>query len=406
MKNTETIPSLSQGKTGQQLLYALFTCLILFSMQSVNAMPMASHINGLDDLGGMKDLIGTPVSEGGVGSMTIDRIRSISGWMDNPASKTGQYRNWYDGGNLVSPSNHNALRHNPENVAKVFSGKKGIINEGDLNAARMHKIQDVAHNTQPVDGWKITPQMREEAQEMLRHVDQNGSLPEKRPIWVDKSGPLIRNSENVSLVAVSKISKVGKVLAGVGVLAAGFQVYEGVQELKQGQTGKGALNITGSAASATSTAAYLAGKYVLCGSAAAIGVGIDGGTNLYDGVKNHKPEKTAIGSVKLAAAVAMGAGTATAQPEIAFPAAVVYGGAVVTDVAYDNRQVIEETAYAVSVKTKELAIAGYEKTKSGLSTASAITIATCTEATATARENIDETAAIIYDHSQKLRNWF
>jgi hypothetical protein len=380
-QNTRMKRNISKVLAGASFT-GLFACLTLVQSQPANAMAMDNHINGLDDLGGMADLIGTPVIEGGVGPMTIDQLVGVSQWMDNPALKTGQYNNQLAGGELLRPANHNALRHNPVNSAKVLSGD-GSVALDKLNAIRVHKIQDIANNSRPVDGWDITPQLRAEAKQILRHVKKNGKLPDKLPSWVDERGPLISKSGRIAEETASGIGKAGKALMGVGLVGSGVQGYEGLQELKQGQTDKASLDIASSVANATSAGAALAGKVVLSGGAMAIGAGIDGGVDLYDGIKNSKPEKTISGTVKSGAAVAMGVGVATGQPEVVVPAVIVYGGAVVTDVAYENREVICEI---------------------------------CANATENIRGDLNETALVVYEHTpefikdnglfQKSVSWF
>jgi len=247
-------------------------------------------------------------------------------------------------------------------------------------------------------------------------VKESGRLPEKLSGWVDNRGPCIPESEYVGEKTASGIGKAGKVLAGVGFVASGAQAYEGVQELEHGQTSKGGLNLAGSTANAASAVAGLVGRAVLSGAAGAVGAEVDGAIDIYSGIENNDSEKLSIGGVKSAAAFAMGVGTATAQPEVVFSAAIVYGGAVVTDVAYENREVIGDTVYSASESAKEAAIDGYETTKSKLSTASDVAAVTCASATDKIRGNLNETAKSVYDYTpdaiknnggfQKSVGWF
>lgn len=175
--------------------------LLLLPAARLQAMSAPEHLFGNDTLGGLRDLRGTTPSAGGVGDKTADWLESLDDWMDNPATKPGAYTNRKAGGRILAPANHGALRHNPLAVARVYSGN-GTIDPQALNAARLHKIQDIAHNSMPVDGWEITPARRRSAQDMLAHVKTHGRLPVKLPQWVDESGPLItrggRMAANVS----------------------------------------------------------------------------------------------------------------------------------------------------------------------------------------------------------------
>lgn len=152
----------------------------------VDAMSKAGHLRGSGDIAGVYDLIGTTVEKGGVGNYSVEKIRSVGDWIDNPAQKTGKYMN-RKAGEILRPSNHGHLRHNPLKVERVFKDPAA------KNIARVHKIQDIHHNTAGVDGWKPTPKMKKEAEVILRYIRRYKRLPKRLPSWVDKSGPLIRS---------------------------------------------------------------------------------------------------------------------------------------------------------------------------------------------------------------------
>jgi len=127
-----------------------------------------------------------PADRGGAAGLSTEKAIKVNRWMDNPARQTGRYINRVVGA-PIHPTNHNALRHNPPRVARVFSGN-GSIQLDALNVARLHKIADVAHNKMPVDG--IAPSVRqvEEAKWLISYVEENGRLPRRLPDWVDRSG--------------------------------------------------------------------------------------------------------------------------------------------------------------------------------------------------------------------------
>ena len=160
------------------------------------AMPGVQHDRGASLLRG------TAVERGGISEMSMERLRSIGGWIDNPATKTGQY-NLGSTGRPISPWNHNQIRHNPIRIARVFSGN-GTVDPAALNVARLHKIQDMAVNSRPIDGWKITASRQTKANEILRFVERNGRLPKNLPTWVDKTGieTLKLSKNNISKVPV------------------------------------------------------------------------------------------------------------------------------------------------------------------------------------------------------------
>jgi hypothetical protein len=156
-------------------------------------------------------LLNTPASQGGSQGLTMDQARAVGRWMDNPTSKTGQYIN-RSVGRPVHPINHGHLRHNPVRVAKAMSGN-GTVDPAKLNVARLHKIADVAHNKAAVDGWKITSQMRKEAQVIIDHVAKHHRLPKQLPGWVDQSGPII--TERAKSIAAAGKAKAAKQTAGL-----------------------------------------------------------------------------------------------------------------------------------------------------------------------------------------------
>ena len=183
----------------------LFITVVLFVAVVLNsgtawAMPGAAH----DSLAQL--LLDTPPEMGGAKGLSLEQIDAVNRWIDNPATKTGQYTNKAVG-KTVHPTNHGHLRHNPTRVARVMSGD-GTVNPAKLNVARLHKIADVANNKAGVDGWKITAKMKQEAQKILDYVTKNGRLPEQLPNWVDDSGPILTDRAK-SIKAAGKAGKTG-----------------------------------------------------------------------------------------------------------------------------------------------------------------------------------------------------
>ncbi len=237
-----------------------------------------------------------------------------------------------------------------------------------------------------------------------------------------KPGPLsydellLASKNSAKAIRGASLAKAGKVLTVVALVASPIQAYDGVKEIQQGESVKGTLNLAGSAANATSAVAGLAGRGLLSGGAGAVGAGVYGAIDIYTGVKNKDAEKISVGGVKSAAAIAMGVGTATGQPEVVIPAAIVYGGAVATDVVYENREAIGETLYVASESAKESAANGYKKSKQCLSNTTDLTVEACARATESIRGSLNETAMVAYDYTpeciknnrlfQKSVGWF
>ncbi len=150
-------------------------------------------------------LMGVPADQGGVGPMTAEKIRSTDTWMDSPSSRLGSW--------------HGNTRHSPEAVARVYSGN-GTVDPAALNKARLHKIEDIAHNTRPVDGWYPDPHLKKEAEEILRFVHENHRLPGKLPRWVDEPGPLLRPATTPAGDMAAAARRTGARLADDAALAA------------------------------------------------------------------------------------------------------------------------------------------------------------------------------------------
>ncbi len=159
-------------------LLAVFAALFLAS-------PLAA-MSGRAHLAGAQDLIGIPVEHGGVGNMTSEQIERIMDFMDHPTRDIGKYR--LANGNILTPTNHANLYHNPENVARVWHTSPEAVK----NVVRLHKIQDVAANSvgrTQVDGWVITETMQKQANDILKRVARHKGLPKHLPRWVDQQGP-------------------------------------------------------------------------------------------------------------------------------------------------------------------------------------------------------------------------
>ncbi len=162
-------------------------------------------------------LLDTPAELGGAKGLTLDQIRAINDWIDNPATKTGEYMN-QGVGKAVHPTNHGHLRHNPFRTAKALGGN-GTVDPAKWNIARLHKIADIANNTAGVDGWQITPKMRQEAQRILDYVAKNKRLPKNLPTWVDKSGPLLTDRAKAIASSGSKTAAGGGAGEAAGLLS-------------------------------------------------------------------------------------------------------------------------------------------------------------------------------------------
>ncbi len=318
----------------------------------VVAMPGAAH----DSLA--IKLMGTPAENGGIGNMPVEKLQSINDWIDNPATRTGEFENHVTR-SPVHPNNHGHLRHNPNGVGQVFSGD-GSVDPAARNVARLHKIADVAHNHAGVDGYgKITAAMRREAQKILRYVEANGALPKNLPAWVDEAGPLSESGASDAAAASVLIRKVAgavvvKGLGGLAVLDGANKVHQGFQDIQNGRPIEGALTLAGGASEATGGLAIVVNRFQVAGEAFGAMAVFDGAKDVYVGYRNDNGELVIIGFVKAAAGAAMLAGSATANPVLI----VVGGVAYATVVVYENRAALESGLQWLNRQTRALAVTG------------------------------------------------
>lgn len=132
----------------------------------------------------------------------------------------------------------------------------------------------------------------------------------------------------------------GKVLVGVGVVGGAAQAYQGVSQIQAGHYVQGATSLVGGSANAGSSGLALAGKIGASTALGGVAAVVDGGVDIYQAVQDGDVCKGTIGSVKATAGAVMLYSAAAGQPEIAIPAAVVYGGIVVGELVVDNKEAL------------------------------------------------------------------
>jgi hypothetical protein len=143
-----------------------------------------------------------------------------------------------------------------------------------------------------------------------------------------------------------------KVLGPAAMLAGGLETAHGINELREGKTVDGSLDVTAGLAGVTSGAATTATAFTSATTVAGVGLGAlaagaggvvavaDGVKDIYHGIKDGDTEKGVVGGIKTAAGAAMIAGACTGNPILVAGGAVTYVGAVV----YENREAIADGA--------------------------------------------------------------
>ena len=81
-------------------------------------------------------------------SVSDKKIDSINRWMDNPATKTGQF-NLKKTKGPVTPNTHREIRHKPSNVARALSGNGKADREID-RIAKIHALTDKGYTKKEI----------------------------------------------------------------------------------------------------------------------------------------------------------------------------------------------------------------------------------------------------------------
>ena len=170
MTDWKQTDSIFLSRASMKLTTALLFAVHVAGTHVAYGMSAPQHLSGTERLAGIRD-VASP-----------DKAAAVTRWMDDPASKTGRYLNHRAGSIPVHPSNHGALRHNPPAAARALSGT-GVADSEILNAARVHKLQDILHNVSPVDGWSPTPARKREARTLLKQLKTTVPDNVKWPEW-------------------------------------------------------------------------------------------------------------------------------------------------------------------------------------------------------------------------------
>jgi len=193
------------------------------------------------------------------------------------------------------------------------------------SAARLHEALSDARKLLPK--FKVLPGPSAYP-ELIQVTKQSASAARQAAAYLgaDAAKPIGQVVKEANM-----INALGKTLMVAGAVAGPFQIYEGVHEIREGELVEGSGNLAGGTANTGASAAMLGGRMVLGTSLLAAGAGIDGGIDLYKGIKTTNSTRIAMGGVKCAAAGTMTAGLATGQPVIVIVGGAVYVGVVVGD---------------------------------------------------------------------------
>ena len=215
-------------------------------------------------------------------------------------------------------------------LANSFGNLKAV--PMSLNRAKGVKINEdslAAAGAFTTMGWKPLPDSTLE--NSLSKGLRASTAAERSPAG---SGTTTGGSK--ALNSGGKAGKLSKAWGVAGTLGGAVQIYDGVQDFKEGRTGEGVVSTAGGTANAIAAAAAFAGREALADTVGPVGPALDGAHDLYVGVRDGNREKIASGGLKSAAALTMGGGVVTGQPEVVIGGAVAYVIAVAGDLVFGD----------------------------------------------------------------------
>ena len=156
-----------------------------------------------------------------------------------------------------------------------------------------------------------------------------------------------------------------KIGGGVGVAGGGFQIYGGVQEIREGKVVEGSFDAAGGLGNIATGSLIISGK-VAAGTTVGAAVAIvDGGKDVVVGIRDGDTKRTVVGTVKLAAGSTMSYGIYTGQPVVIVIGGVTYAGVII----YEQKDVIVHGAKVGFDATWNAGVYAVHKTGEGLSVA-------------------------------------
>ncbi len=205
----------------------------------------------------------------------------------------------------------------------------GVDVPADLQSVYADNLSEISKLNQAGQSVADSPALKQSLSNFVSDVEQ--SLPDT----LDKP-PQPEISTRAALG-----NNVGRGLGVLGIAGAAMQTRQGIETLRDGDsTVEGVANTGAGTLGLVSGGALLTGRVALgtaTGGAVAV---IDGGRDIYLGVRDADIEKTAVGATKAGAGTAMMVGVATANPLLIAGGAVVYTGSLV----YENKDAIASFA--------------------------------------------------------------
>jgi hypothetical protein len=261
----------------------------------------------------------------------------------NPKGYTGRVHHVIDGPSGVTTE----LQVGSKDVSKLIDSK--LTTAGGDRVS----VHDATFYKGDLYGARLPPHLEGEYTALMREMtdlNKTGKSLDHSPALRARYDAFMKNAEAAlppklnapPAPELSRAAKVGNALSkgagALGVVGGGFQVAQGVGELRNGKPVEGAADVTIGTGNIVAGGAMVAGRVALgttTGGAVAV---LDGAKDIYVGVRDRNLEKGVVGTVKTAAGGAMLAGVATANPVLIAGGAVTYAGAAI----YENREAIAE----------------------------------------------------------------
>ena len=120
-----------------------------------------------------------------------------------------------------------------------------------------------------------------------------------------------------------------KIGGGVGVIGGGFQVFAGVQEIREGKPVEGLFDAAGGLGTVTACSLVISGKVATGTTVGAVVAVVDAGKDIVEGIRDGDTKRTVVGTVKFAAISATSAGFYTGQPVFVVIGGVTYAGVII-----------------------------------------------------------------------------
>lgn len=286
------------------------------------AQSRANHILG-DDLTPKRDYIQNPTDRGYTGRVH-STLTEANGLVHEVQVGPRDLSNFIDQPLTTSSGSRISLHD-----ATLYKGQiNGVSLSPELQAGYPEQMRNIVDVNRTGQSLSEVPAAQRDVQRYAAAVEE--ALPDS----INRPAPQLSTRALVGNVA-------SRGFGVLGVAGGGMQAYDGINTLRSGgDTVEGLANTGAGTTSIVSAGALLTGRVALGTTTGGVVAVVDGGRDIYTGLRDGNTEQTLVGTVKAGAGTAMIAGVATANPLLIAGGAVAYTGAVV----YESREAIGSAA--------------------------------------------------------------